>query len=195
FLLAALATPAHAAPRLSVELGGALFLRNDPQGSFWDEELALGARAAVGLDRAFALPEALRLDAGLLWYASSRVDGTDAVQVRRTLYSFALPIAAGWELDYRPFEALRLTPYLTAGPAVTRTSVTYRVADPFGRRQGLAPVETDAGAWDAGGLYGAGLAVRAPEAPLGLGGRLEVARLHRGPYADLAFALGLGASF
>ena len=184
FLLAALATPAHAAPRLSVELGGALFLRNDPQGSFWDEELALGARAAVGLDRAFALPEALRLDAGLLWYASSRVDGTDAVQVRRTLYSFALPIAAGWELEY-----------LTAGPAVTRTSVTYRVADPFGRRQGLAPVETDAGAWDAGGLYGAGLAVRAPEAPLGLGGRLEVARLHRGPYADLAFALGLGASF
>ena len=189
------ARAAQADPLVFVEAAGALFLRNDPQGSFADPELGWGARAGVAIDRTLALPEALRFDAGLLWYASAQSRGTRAVRVDRWLHTLALPLRAGWELDWRPFDALLLAPYLTGGPALTLTDVQYRVADPVAIREGGAAVESSASEWKVGGLYGTGLSVRAPGADLGVAGRLELLRLHRGPYADLAIGLGLGAEF
>lgn len=194
---ALLAAPAAAAtaPLVSVEAASALFLRDDPQGSLYEAEFAWGARATLALEPLFPLPEPLRLDAGLLWYGASRVDGTDAVQVRRGLNTFAMPLRGGWELAWRPFDTLRLAPYVTAGPAATRTGVEYRVSDPEGLRLGLPPQVQDAADWKAGALYGAGLSVRGPAAALELVGRLEILRLHRGPSTDLSLGAGFGLAF
>jgi opacity protein-like surface antigen len=191
--LLALATPAAAAPRIDVEAAAAVVLRDDPQGSLYDAEDAYGARATV--DVPGLLPDPLRLDVGLLWYASGFTQGTRAVQVGTTRHTFALPIRAGWELGWRPVGDLRLVPYVSAGAAATLTSIDYLVRDPVGAELGARPQRTSASGWEPGAVYGAGLGFAVPGSDLGFVGRLEALRLHRGVHEDLTLALGLGLSF
>ncbi|WP_373046334.1 hypothetical protein [Vulgatibacter sp.] len=196
-LLAALLLPAAAgAQRLwSIEGAGAVVLRDDPQGSLFDEELAWGARAGLALHPLLGLPEGLQLGIGLLWYGGGHTAGTSAVQVQRSLHSFALPVQLGWELGWRPFEVMRLAPYLTGGPAATLAGTSYLVADPVALEQGIPPQEKGVSGLQAGGVYGLGLAIGHGDTGLGFTARLEALRLHRGPNADLALGLGLGAAF
>ena len=194
-LLALLPAAAGAAPLLSIEAASALFFRDDPQGSLYDDEFAFGARATVALEPLLSLEKPFLLDAGLLWYGSSTTEGTDATQVSRGLHSFALQLRGGWELGWRPFDALRLAPYLTGGPAVTLTDVGYYISDPVGIRMGLPAQEEGVSGWEWGAVYGAGLSLRAPVSTIELVGRLELLRLHRGPNTDLSLGIGAGLAF
>ena len=189
------AVPARAEGILSAEAGGTLFFRADPRGSAFDLEPALALRLGLGLEEAFGLPEALLFDVGAHWYGARSVEGPLAVQVGRWTHTFALPVRLGWELAWRPWDALSLAPHLAAGPAITHTAVTYRVADPVAVRQGWGSSESSASDWKAGALYGVGLSVRAPLGGPTLTTRLEVLRLHRGPAADLGLGLGAGLLF
>ncbi len=188
----ALAAPAAATPRFDIEAAAAVVLRDDPQGSLYDAEDAYGARATVEIPG--LLPDPLRLDAGLLWYASGYTQGTRAVQVGTSRHTLALPIRAGWELGWRPFRDLRLVPYVSGGFATTLTSTDYLVSDPVGVELGVKPQRKAATGWEHGAVYGAGLGFAVPSAPVGFTGRLEVLRLRRGVHDDLTLGLGLGIS-
>jgi len=191
--LPAAAPAAEPPPRFAIEAAAAVVLRDDPQGSLFVAEPAYGARATVDVSE--LLPDPLRLDVGLLWYASASTEGTFGVQVGTARHTFALPVRLGWELGFRPFDALRLVPYLGAGPAATLTVVDYAVRDPVGLERGLASQERSASGWDPGAVYGVGLGFGVPTGGIGFVGRIEALRLRRGPNDDMTFGLGLGASF
>lgn len=194
-LLLVVAGQARADGLLSVEAGSTLFFRADPRGSAFDFEPAIALRVGLSLERTFGAPEKMLLDLGLHWYGARSVDGPAAIQVRRDLHTFALPARVGWELGWRPWDALILAPHLAVGPALTSTAVTYRVADPVAILQGRGASESDASGWKAGAVYGLGLSIRAPVGGIAISTRLEMLRLHRGPSSDLGLGLGAGVLF
>lgn len=192
-----LAAPlAHAEPLgLSAEGAGALLLRDDPQGSLYESEYAAGARLGYDLGPALALPEPFSLHLDLLWYGAGTELGSQAVRVAREIHQFALPLRLGWRIPWSPIDDLGLVPYAAAGPAASWTRVRYRVADPGAEE--AVPVQTsEASELQPGAAYGLGFELNwTPDAPLGLVGRIEALRLHRGPNQDIALGVGLGATF
>lgn len=185
--------PASADPKkVQAELTGSVFFHDDTIGQESIRIYSLGLRGEYELDGLFDVPETLRIAPGLTWqhlFARER-EGTNAASVGSALHVFTFPLQVGWRF---PSGSRLLSPYLTGGPSVSWTQVLYRVADPVAGRSTDTTISGPA--W--GITYGAGLLLAwlEEEKPLGISGRLEMIRLHRGPLTNLALSAGVGLFF
>ncbi|WP_157370395.1 outer membrane beta-barrel protein [Vulgatibacter incomptus] len=173
---------------LSVEGGISLVVHQDPLRVASPTAAAWSLRLGYDLGRHLGLSRGILFDAGLLWSTTSSDEGTRDMRVSRTLDAFALPLRFGLSPDLPGFP-LRLSPYLTAGPAATIVSVDYAVNDPLGR----GPTGESQSALQWGAAYGVGLGLSLRDAgafrPVG---RLELTNMHRSYYSDFAATFGLG---